>query len=159
MTLDHDPQEPMDDVDEQLLADLARLYAAVDPVPEGLALRSLFTATLAGLESEVLELVDAPAALATVRGEAPVEARTITFTSESATIMITLSPDDGGVRVDGWVAPAGELQVELRSPGEVRRTTTDHDGRFVLTRTGRGPASLVVRRPDGTAVSSPVIEI
>ncbi|MFC8922264.1 hypothetical protein [Cellulosimicrobium sp. NPDC057127] len=159
----HSPDEPLDEVDVALLADLARIAEALDPVPAGLAERSLFAVTLAGLEAEVMELEYVQVPEMSVRGEAPpVEARTITFTSESVTVMISLSPVEGGrVRIDGWAAPATSLRVELHRPGSVTETTSDEDGRFVFDDVDRGPASLVVRRTDhaGSAVSTPVVEL
>ncbi|WP_251153525.1 hypothetical protein [Cellulosimicrobium sp. Marseille-Q4280] len=159
----HSPDEPLDAVDVALLADLARIADELDPVPAGLVERSLFAITLAGLEAEVMELEYVQAPAMSVRGDAPpVEARTITFTSESVTVMISLSPAEGGrVRVDGWAAPATALRVELHRPGSVTETASDDDGRFVFDAVDRGPASLVVRRADGTggAVSTPVIEL
>ncbi len=159
----HSPDEPLDAVDLALLADLARIAEEIDPVPDGLVERSLFAITLAGLEAEVMELEYVQAPATSVRGDAPpVEARTITFTSESVTVMISLSPtDDGRIRIDGWAAPATALCVELHRPGVVSETTSDDDGRFVFEAVDRGPASLVVRRADGAggAVSTPVVEL
>ncbi|WP_265520618.1 hypothetical protein [Oerskovia flava] len=159
----YSPDEPLDEVDLRLLDDLARLTEIVDPVPAGLVDRALFAVTLAGLEAEVMELEYVRAPATSVRGDAPpVEARTITFTSEAVTVMISLSPtDDGRIRIDGWAAPATSLRVELHRPGGVTATTSDDDGRFVFDAVERGPASLVVRRADGAggAVSTPVVEL
>lgn len=157
----HSPDEPLDEVDLRILANLARIAGIVDPVPEGLAERSLFAVTLAGLEAEVMELEYVTAPATSVRGEnQPVEARTVTFTSEALTVMITLSAtDDGRVRVDGYAAPAGVLRVELLRPGSVVETESDEDGRFVFDAVDPGPGSFVVRQGDGRAVSTPVIEL
>lgn len=159
----HSPDEPLDAVDLELLADLARITQEIDPVPDGLVERSLFAITLAGLEAEVMELEYVQVPEMSVRGDAPpVEARTITFTSESVTVMISLSAtDDSRVRIDGWAAPATALRVELHRPGSVSETTSDDDGRFVFDAVDRGAASLVVRRADGAggAVSTPVVEL
>lgn len=176
--LGFDPDGVLDEVDLAVLARLARAAELVDPVPAGLVERSLFAATLAALEAEVMEIAYVETSLTGVRGDtlggtgsdaAPVEARTITFTHSSLTIMIALSPADGGrVRVDGWAAPAGVLSVELHRPGtDPAVVTSDEDGRFSFEAVDRGPASLVVRRAseaveaDGGAgaVSTPVIEI
>jgi hypothetical protein len=154
---------PLDDVDVAILDRIKRTVELLDPVPGGLAERSLFAMTLAGLEAELMGLQRIDAPLGSVRGDAPpLEARTITFTHESLTVMIALSPSDDGshVRVDGWLAPAAELVVELRQPSGDRETMTDQDGRFVFDDVARGPASLLVRRPeDAVAVSTPVIEL
>ncbi|WP_041294761.1 hypothetical protein [Isoptericola variabilis] len=158
--------QPMDGTDVAVLSRLARVVTAIDPVPDGLVERSLFAMTLAGLEAEVMELQLIEAPVGSVRGEAPpLEARTITFTHERLTVMIALSAADDGehVRVDGWVAPAGDgVVVELRQPGGTRATTTDDDGRFVFESVDRGQASLLVRPAEGEdapAVTTPVVEL
>lgn len=159
----YSPDDPLDTVDLEILADLARISAMLDPVPGGLVERSLFAITLAGLEAEVMELEYVRVPEMSVRGEAPpVEARTITFTAESLTVMITLSTrDDTRIRIDGWAAPAGELAVELHRPDGMVSTTTDEDGRFVFEDVAPGPASLLLRTPgaDGDAVTTPIIEL
>ena len=80
--------------------------------------------------------------------------RTVTFDSASLTIMLSITP--GGhdlIRLDGWLAPAGRHEVELRSSGGPRATTADHEGRFVIDDVPHGLAQLVIRPnfgPDGT---------
>ncbi|MHA7132163.1 hypothetical protein [Oerskovia turbata] len=161
--LSYSPEEPLDAVDLEILADIARIQETLDPVPEGLVERSLFAITLAGLEAEVMELEYVRVPEMSVRGEAPpVEARTITFTAEALTVMITLSArDDGGIRIDGWVAPAGEVAVELHRPDGMVSTAADEDGRFVFEDVSPGPASLLLRAhgADGDAVTTPIIEL
>lgn len=169
--LDLPPDVPLDDTDRAVLADLARVTSAVDPMPSDLVERSLFAVTLAGLEAEMMDAVRMPEALAGVRStaatpteDAPVEARTISFTHGDLTLMIQLSPERAGqVRVDGWIAvPTPAYTVELLRPGaEPEATDADEDGRFSFPVVEPGPASLVVRRPeaDGGSVSTPVIEL
>jgi len=154
--------EPLDERDVAVLDRLGRAVQAVDPMPEGLVERSLFAMTLARLEAEVMDLQQIEAPVGSVRGDAPpLEARTITFTHERLTVMIALSTDDDGthVRLDGWVAPADTLVVELRQPGGERTTTADDDGRFAFTAVDRGPASLLIRLEEGTSVTTPVVEL
>lgn len=156
--------EAIDHVDVAVLARLGRTVRAADPVPESLVERSLFAMTFARLEAEVMELQQVEVPVGSVRGEsAPLEARTITFTHERLTVMIALSVDDDGahVRVDGWVAPADTLTVEMRQPGGERTTTSDTDGRFAFTAVDRGPTSLLVRLAgdEGVTVATPVIEL
>lgn len=159
---DYSPDEPFDAVDEAVLRRLGSIVATLDPVPADLADRSLFAMTIAALETEVmsLELVREP--VGSVRGDvASTQARTITFTSAALTVMITLSPSAvDAVRIDGWVAPTGELEVELHRPGaDVRTARTDEDGRFSFDAVPHGAASLVARPASAGAVSTPVIEI
>ena len=164
-SLTHPPDAPLDDVDEVVLASLARALRDADPLPEGLVERSQFAMTLALLEEEAAEVMamqSVDAFAGAVRADsAPVEARTITFTHDSVTVMIALSPsDDRHVRVDGWLAPAARLVVELRQPGGEQSTTSDDDGRFSFDVADRGPASLLIRLADGgTSVTTPVIEL
>lgn len=157
-------EEPLTPEDLALLADLGRVVAAVDPVPTGLAERALFALSLERLEAEVLELqLFADAGIRSEASEASetVEARTVTFASARITVMITVTPDaPGWVRVDGWVAPAGRYLVSVRRAEGGSALETDDEGGFVLERVGTGPASLVLRRADGTGptVSTPVTE-
>ncbi|MDR7382591.1 hypothetical protein [Promicromonospora iranensis] len=170
--LSFDPKGMLDADDGAVLTRLAQLVDAVDPVPSDLVERSLFAITLAGLEADLMEAAYLDAPLAGVRGAAaaaraddtaPAEAKTITFTHDSLTVMISLSPSTGGrVRIDGWAAPAAGLDVELHRPGaDVVTVASDEDGRFSFDSVERGRASLVVRRTDGGggAVSTPVIEL
>ncbi|MDO8105740.1 hypothetical protein Q6348_00830 [Isoptericola sp. b441] len=158
---EYSPDEPMDARDRTLLARLGRVVRTVDPVPDGLADRALFAITLDGLESELVELVRLQTPEPALRGEETVTARTVTFTADPCTVMITLSPGAGGIRVDGWIAPAVRCDVALFRPDGEIRTESDDEGCFVLEDVPTGPASLVLRRSDGTgpAVSTPVIEL
>ena len=160
MSTPYSPDAPLDAIDEAVLSDLGRVALLADPVPSDLVERSLFAMTLAGLETELMTLERVPEA-AGVRAEtAPTQARTITFTSTSRTVMITVAPGVDGVRIDGWIAPTGEIDIELHRPeGEVVTTRTDEDGRFAFDAVAPGPASLVARPDDGPAVSTPVIEL
>ena len=154
--------DPLDTHDAVVLTDLRRVLARVDPVPAGLVERSLFALTLEGLHVELMELrrLEMPA-LGVRAGEA-VEARTVTFTADHVTVMITLSTTEAhGVRIDGWVAPAGRFTVTVRRLDGTLETETDDDGSFVLADIAPGPASLVLRPLDDSspAVSTPVIDL
>src|SRR5690606_25358870 len=99
------------------LADLARVLTQVDPVPPGLADRTLLLLSLEGLRAEMVQLrrVETPelAARGPEAEREMVRASTITFACEPVTVMISLSPSGtGGVCVDGWVAPAERYRVE-----------------------------------------------
>ncbi|GAB2452039.1 carboxypeptidase-like regulatory domain-containing protein [Xylanimonas ulmi] len=154
----------LDREDVAVLDRVARATRALDPVPEGLAERSLFAMTLAALAADVetMSMREVHPLAGAVRGETtPVEARTITFTHDSLTVMVALSAADAGlVRIDGWLAPAAALTVELRQPGGDRVTRADADGRFSFDVVERGPASLLVR-PEGqdAPVLTPVVEL
>ncbi|MBL0885388.1 hypothetical protein HGK34_03665 [Myceligenerans sp. I2] len=160
----------MDDADRAVLARLAAVGGRVDPMPADLVERSLFAATLAGLEADVMEAVhltepSAGSRSSTVPADGvPTEARTISFTHGDLMLMIQLSAGRAGrVRVDGWIAVATPAcLIELHRPGADPETTeADEDGRFSFPSVAPGAASLVVRRgkADGGAVSTPVIEL
>lgn len=157
----YSPDDPFDARDLALLADLGRVIERVDPAPDGLADRALFALTLAGLHEEMVELVRLELPAAAVRGEEQVQARTVTFTADPATVMITVSPGPQGVRLDGWVAPPARYVVEVHRPDGDVSVESDDEGCFVVEDVPGGAASLVLRRADGTgpAVSTPVIEL
>ncbi|GII98729.1 hypothetical protein CLV28_0493 [Sediminihabitans luteus] len=157
----HDARGPVDDVDVAILDDLARIHDLLDPVPPGLAERSLFAMTLAALETEVMELAEVVTDPAGVRSAEPVPARTVTFTSAATTVMITFQASGPSVvRLDGWVAPVGEgVDVELHSTDGVVPGRADEDGRFAFPQVAHGPVSLVVRPVGGAAMSTPVVEV
>lgn len=134
--------EPLDDLDREILARIARH----DPPPPDLDERVLFVLGLAGLDDDLARLVDDD--LVTARaGE---QAHTITFDADSRTVLITVRDrPDHLVRIDGWLAPGAALVVELRfpEPEQPRRTTADDTGRFVLDEVPHGLAQLIVHPP------------
>ena len=98
-----------------------------------------------------------------VRSAAPEAVRTITFTSESLTTMVTLTPQpDGTVRVDGWATPGAGIRVELLLADGPSETYADDDGRFVFEDVPSGLAKFVMYVPRGEEIStvlSPTIEL
>lgn len=129
---DNRADQPLDATDEALLREVARLYEAADPVPEGLMDRLSFGLALSELYAEVAEMNRVPVDLAGVRGDpATVRTETLTFAAESLTAMVTVthvSPDR--VRLDGWVAPAQRLRVRVRLQEGQREALADDAGRF-----------------------------
>ena len=88
--------------------------------------------------------------------------RTITFTSDSLTTMVTVTPQPyGTVRVDGWAAPGEGLRVEVLLRDGSRETRTDPDGRFVFDDVPCGLAKFALYVPRGTGRhgSHPTIEL
>jgi hypothetical protein len=137
----------LDADDTRLLEQMARLHDTLDPVPDGLVERVQFGITLDALHAEIAELQRA-GELAGLRSDGDVDTSTVTFTSSSLTTMVTITPARAGmVRLDGWVAPGGEVDVELRLVDETRHTRCDADGRFVFTDVPRGLAQFVLRTP------------
>lgn len=140
-----------DDLDAEILDQIAAVHAILDPPPSTLDERVRFTLALQRLDVEVARLQ--PEALLGSGARAAERTRTITFDAQSLTIMLSVAElPDGLVRLDGWLAPAAALRVELRlaAPAEHRETLSDETGRFVFDRVGRGLAQLLVHR-DGAA--------
>jgi hypothetical protein len=155
MTPDQRPQSledyaagTIDAVDMRLLEGLAAFYTEVDPVPAGLVDRLQFSLTLDALHAEIAELQRVPHDALATRGEDFSQAQTVTFTSQSLTTMVTISPSGSDrVRIDGWVAPGGGVHVELRLVDGELTTVADADGRFVFDEVPRGLAQFVLRAP------------
>ncbi|HEY5978366.1 MAG TPA: hypothetical protein VIT41_01920 [Microlunatus sp.] len=155
---------PLTDADYALLDSLQALYTTVDPVPDGLVERIQFEITLDALHAELATLTQLDLASSGARSASTESVRTITFTAEAVTTMVTISPQpDGTVRVDGWVAPGGGLLVEVLLADDVRRTHADDDGRFVIEDLPAGLAKFALHTTDAAGsphtVVSPTIEL
>lgn len=148
----------LDAVDEEILEQLRATFALVDPPPADLNERVRFAIALESIDVEVARLQEDMIAGSGARGTE--RTRTITFESESVTIMISvIDRGSGQVRIDGWLAPAGRRRVELRiggSPPSARGVSqvamTEETGRFVFDGVDRGLAQLVVHPPTDTGV-------
>ena len=154
--------EPLDNSDLALLNFLRAYYDEHDPMPDGLVERIQFELTLDALHAEVATLTQLDLATAGARSTGTESVRTITFTSESMTTMVTLTPDgEGSVRVDGWAAPGAGIRVEILLADGVRETYADADGRFVFGQVPTGLAKFALHPADGesTTVVSPTIEL
>jgi hypothetical protein len=135
--------------DGAMLDQLRTMWEAVDPPPDDLVLRTLFLLELDNVEFELMSLREA----LTADGARGVEtASTITFASESLTIMVTVSGSGQRRRLDGWIAPSAALRIELRTTTGVREGVADADGRFVFTDVPSGLVQLVVHPTGGAAV-------
>ena len=74
------------------------------------------------------------------------QSRTITFDSDSLTIMIRIDANrDGTVRVDGWLAPPQRREIEMKTTADSLTAASDAQGRFAFARVPRGTAQLIVR--------------
>lgn len=135
----------LDSLDEAILDQIRDAYAAADPMPPDLPERIRFTLALRDLEIEVASLsASEREPVLTSRGEE--QSRTITFDSESLTIMIRIDSNrDGTVRVDGWLAPPQRREIEMRTESSPLTVLTDEQGRFAFAIVPRGTAQLIVR--------------
>ena len=149
-----DPADlPLDQDDQAILDRLAAIHALLDPPPADLDDRVTFAIALDDLDAEVARLAEqqpvGPGARSAER------TRTITFGGESRTVMITIvDRADGMVRIDGWLAPAAPLHVELRlpEPAPRRTVTADAAGRFVFDSVPHGIAQFLVQPPAGSTL-------
>jgi hypothetical protein len=155
-------EQPLDDVDESVMAAIAALYSSIDPVPADMVDRLTFAMTWDALDAELAELQRMPAGeLAGARGSEATEVKTLTFTSESITTMVTISPaGPDRVRIDGWCAPGERVAVELQQVAFTASTQADDDGRFVFDSVPRGLTRLQIRSttPDRPTVVTPAVE-
>lgn len=152
---------PIDELDGHALATLRRIYETGDPVPGSLLDRVKFAITLDDLEAEVAQLQRESAQdLSAARSDSLMRARTVTFTSETLTTMVTITPlASGDVRLDGWASPGAFLRIELRLGDSTLHVTADEDGRFVFEEINHGLAQLVLRQTGEHPVITPAIEI
>jgi hypothetical protein len=149
---------PIDEADGHALATLRRIYELGDPVPPTLLDRVKFAITLDDLEAEVARLQREADPELVARSEDVLKAQTVTFTSETLTTMVTITPlSTGGVRIDGWASPGALLDVELRIGEETQHVVADEDGRFVFEHVGHGFAQFVLRQNDPAEGDHPVI--
>ncbi len=146
--------------DDQLLDALRTLWERRDPVPTGLVDRVQFAIWLEDLDTEV-EMLALTSEVDVAAGARSTEtARTVTFSTDHLSIMITVSErPDGRRRVDGWVSPATAGDVVVRQvDGSSRDAVVDADGRFALDDLAPGMAQLVLRADD-SSVATPPIEL
>ncbi|MGI8667594.1 MAG: carboxypeptidase-like regulatory domain-containing protein [Jatrophihabitans sp.] len=153
----------LDAQDAAILDRVARLYETIDPVPEDLVDRLSFAMTLNALHVEIAQLqLVSDSALAARGGEQTSAVKTLTFSSDSLSTMVTISaagPDR--VRIDGWAAPGADVLVELHQGQAVREQAADSDGRFVFDEVPHGLTRFVIRAPgtDRAPVVTPAVEI
>jgi hypothetical protein len=62
--------------------------------------------------------------------------------------MVTVSRIGNRLRIDGWIAPAAEVEVRLRMQGERRQVVADESGRFVIGDLPEGFAQLSFHSTD-----------
>lgn len=150
-THDERIDELMTTADADLLDLLQSMWEQSDPVPSGLVERVTFAIGLDSLEFELMRLTEEVLVPAGARGAEQV--RTITFGGESITVMVTVSQEGHGqFRLDGWLAPAAALSVELRRADGSVTTTSDDGGRFVFEDVSGGLAQLVLHPTPNSAV-------
>ena len=148
-----DPADlPLDDDDQAILDRLAAVHTLLDPLPADLDERVSFAIALDSVDAEVARLSEQLTVGSGARSSE--RTHTITFDADSRTVMITIAGrPDSLVRIDGWLAPAAALRVELRlpEPAPSRIVTADAAGRFAFDGVPHGIAQLLVQPPEGDA--------
>jgi len=144
MSSDPASHEPMDDLDWEILDGVRELFGGADPMPADLPERIRFSLAMRDLEAEVARLVEAEQQhMAGARGAE--RSRTITFDSDSLTIMIRIDANrDGTVRIDGWLAPAQRREIEMQAITDTLRVSSDDQGRFAFPSVPAGTVRLVI---------------
>lgn len=145
--------EPMDETDAAILRELREIVGRLDPCPAGLADRVKFALTVKALHAEVAELISTPQLVLRGAAEEEAEASTVTFSTDTLSIMVsTAVRPDGTVGLDGWLT-CGSADVEIQVDGGVPvATAADADGRFAVDGLPRGSVRITVRRPGGRPV-------
>ncbi|NUR07631.1 MAG: hypothetical protein HOQ22_03900 [Nocardioidaceae bacterium] len=125
--------DPVDAVDEAFLAQVNKLFSAIDPVPDDLVERITFAMALDEVFDEVARVTRMPVDSLAVRSESPAGTRTetLTFSATRLTAMVTVVRMDRGLRLDGWLAPPEACRVRLRiQDGPQYDVLADAQGRF-----------------------------
>jgi hypothetical protein len=139
---------PLDELDAKIMTGVRDLYETIDPMPADLVERVRFALALEDLDVDVFRRFPEPELAVVARGHE--ESRTVTFDSESLTIMVSITATgEQVVRLDGWLAPPASHRVELRTERGPLLTTADAQGRFALDEVPHGLAQLVVHPVDG----------
>jgi hypothetical protein len=142
------PEPPLGSDGSRTLDSIRELFQTTDPMPPDLPERIRFALALRHLEVEVARVAEADERAVAVRGTEC--SRTVTFDSDSLTIMIRIDANpDGTARIDGWLAPAQrseiEMKIEMKTGPRSLSAACDEHGRFVFARVPRGTAQLLVR--------------
>jgi hypothetical protein len=156
--------EPLDVEDDRILAELEAVHDIVDPPPADLDERARFALRAHDLDFEISRLYDLSATGAGARDEGTT--RTVTFESRSLTIMVSVFDlDVDRRRLEGWIAPPDEVEVELRVGGAAREQAfrvAAENGRFVFDDVPSGLAQFHVHRASplpgdiASVVTSPI---
>jgi hypothetical protein len=140
--------------DDELLARLGRALDATDPVPDDAVAVARSAYELRGADDELATLVadslhDEPVL---VRHD-DAGARQLSYTTSRLSVDLEIASD--GRTLFGVVSPAGEVAVEIETPGPTIEATTDQLGRFRVE-LARGWCRVRVRGSGATLVT-PVI--
>jgi hypothetical protein len=119
--------------------DLAAMWEARDPMPEGLIERVLVAVETEDLDTEyeLLHLIARSAELVGARGAG--EAVTISFAGGSFSLLLRVSSIGAKqCRVDGWVTPAQPMKLSVSQKSKTWDAVVDAFGRFELPKLPKG---------------------
>lgn len=150
--------EPRDGLDDEILGQLRSLFDTIDPPRPELADDILFALSLAALDAELATLEDASELMLRTDSATPTD--TVTFTSSALQLMVSTTPDDDCLRVDGWITGGG-LVVELISGATSHPAVSDANGRVVWRGIPHGPVRFLMHPADAESrpVLTPVMEL
>jgi hypothetical protein len=144
--------KPADDTrDDELLADLRRMWQHADPMPSDLPDRVLFALELEQLDVdfELLQLVSSAREEDAGVRSTTTDVSTITFSGPTVTVMIRVRETRPDRRqIDGWLAPTTPTRVTVHHPGGRSEVEVDDRGRFVLDDVPSGLTRLVLAYTD-----------
>lgn len=152
-------QQPMDELDDEILEQLHDVFDALDPAPADLTEEVVVAIALAALDAEIATLQDESELLLRTSGATSTDA--ITFTSSAVQLMVSTSDDDADtIRIDGWVTGGG-IEVELMRGTDSTPVVADAHGRLVWRRVPRGQVRFLIHPAASGArpVLTPVIEL
>lgn len=155
--------QAIDANDMTVMAALAGLHDAIDPVPADLVERITFTLAWAEVEEELAQLVE-PSHARTPTGvrSSAGQARSMTFAADDATltVMVTTTGRDRR-RLDGWIESPTAVTAQVRLVGEVRKAVVSQEGRFELADLPAGTVQvMLVDVSDGhTVLMTPAMSL
>jgi hypothetical protein len=133
------------------LRDLARMWEAKDPMPDGLVEKVLVALATEDLDAEyeLLHLVERSRDLQGTRGHG--EAFTIAFSGGAFSLLIRVSElSKKHCRVDGWVTPAQSMRVRITQKENTQEAIVDARGRFEIRKLPTGLTRFWLRSDDQT---------
>lgn len=152
-------QQPMDELDDEILEQVQDLFDALDPPPADLMEEVVVAISLAALDAEIATLQDESELMLRTSGAASTDA--VTFTGSSVQLMVSTSEEEGDtMRIDGWVTGGG-VEVELMRGTDSTTAVADAHGRLVWRRVPRGQVRFLIHPTASGArpVLTPVIEL
>ncbi|MFV0451144.1 MAG: hypothetical protein ACK5LS_02695 [Propioniciclava sp.] len=139
--------------DDALLAAVRAGWERWDPPPADLSETILVALAMEEVDDDyaLLTLVQRSHQLVGARNDRT-DRVLIEFRSGALTVLVRVTQDDpDGLRLDGWVTPAGGGTVTITQGDATRTATLDEQGRFTLPVATHGLSRLVVATTDAAS--------